>query len=654
MTDEKPESQDTDDEALEDALEAFSRCQDVYDKIYNEAAEDIRFARMGEQWPAKVQEQRKRENRPCLTINKLNAFIRQVVNDARQNKPSIKVRPVDSGADPETAEIFNGLIRNIEQSSNADVAYDTAAEMAVSGGIGYIRVCIEYAHDDSFDRELRIERVSNPFAVYGDPNSQAADSSDWNVAFVIEPMSKDEFEAKYKDAEPVDWEGSAYANMGEAWGDEENVIVAEYWTREEVDREIVQLSNGQVVGADVLTDESLTLLESEGVTETGRRTTKSYKVTQRIMTGAEILETNEWKGRYIPIIPVYGDEVNVEGERYFRSLIRDAKGAQQMFNFWRTAATELVALAPRAPFIGPTGAFNKDPQKWDTANTESHAYLEYEGQTPPQRQPFAGVPAGHLQEALNASDDMKAIMGVYDASLGARSNETSGKAIMARQREGDVSTFHFLDNLSRAIRHTGRVLIDLIPMVYSGERVVRVLGDDGTVDTVPLNAPAPVKGPEGEPQTDQMGNPTTRIYDLSAGKYDLTVSTGPSYTTQRQEAAEGMIQMMQAYPPLAQIAGDILFKNLDWPGAEDIAERLKPKDQAQDPEKAQMMQELQKLTQENQQLKLQAQGMKADKEADMMGAQTDKFEAETHRMQAVAEIMQPPPQPAYGPSQPRR
>jgi len=241
----------------------------------------------------------------------------------------------------------------------------------------------------------------------------------------------------------------------------------------------------------------------------------SHKVTQRLLTGAEVLETNDWAGRYIPLVPVYGEEVNVEGKRYLRSLIRDAKDPQRMFNYWRTTTTELVALSPKAPFIGPKGAFQTDQAKWETANTDTHAYIEYDGNVPPQRQAFAGVPAGALQEALNASDDMKAIIGMYDASLGARSNETSGRAILARQREGDVSTFHFIDNLSRAIEHAGRILIDLIPKVYTGERIVRVLGQDGAAASVQLGKPVVEIGPDGQPATNPVtGQPLSRISDF--------------------------------------------------------------------------------------------------------------------------------------------
>jgi hypothetical protein len=565
------------DDLLREAREAFQRCEDAENHNRTTALKDIEFARAGNQWPADIEKQREREGRPCLKINKMPAFIRQVVNDARQNKPSIKVHPADSGADPETAEIINGLIRNIEYTSNADVAYDTATECAVTGGFGYIRVGLDYAHDDAFDMDITINRVSNPFSIYGDPNSTAADSSDWNVAFVLDRMSQDEYEAKYRGASKVDWDDTAWRDAGATWFEDKTVTVAEWWTREEKDRPIVLLTDGMVLDkAALFEDPDLQMLLQAGAIQIhGERVSKTHKVKQRIMSGAEILDTVDWIGKYIPIIPVYGDEFDIEGKRYFRSLIHNAIDAQRMFNYWRTASTELVALAPKVPFIGPKKAFDSDSERWQTANTKSHPFLEYDGPVAPQRQPMdMGVAAGALQEALNASDDMKAIIGLYDASLGARSNETSGKAIMARQREGDVSTFHFIDNMARAIRHTGRILIDLIPKVYDKPRIIRVIGEDGSQRAAPVNQQAPKTDKKGNPVTDEFGNAVMAMHSLTSGKYDLTVTTGPSFTTRREEAAMQMTEMIRALPAAAPVLGKHLAKNLDWPGADDIAEEL--------------------------------------------------------------------------------
>jgi hypothetical protein len=648
------------DDLLARAKKAFERCDEAEGDNRQAYKDDTLFVRAREQWPEAIRKQREAENRPCLTIDKLGPVIRQVVNDARQNKPSIKVHPVDSQGDPETAEIINGLIRNIEYTSSADVAYDTAVECAAGGGFGYIRVGIDYAYDDSFDMDITIDRVPNPLSVYGDPNSTAADSSDWNVAFVVDRVPKDEFKAKYPKATVTDWDSDAWEDAGE-WLNSDGVLVAEYWTREEYEKTIVKTSDGRVFDKARLTeDEDLALGLQAGLFRiVGERTTKCYRVMQYIMTGAEILSEREWPGRYIPIIPVYGDEFWIDGKRYLRSLINGAKDAQQMLNFWRTNGTELVALAPRMPYIGPKGAFDHDQERWQTANTKSHAYIEYEGATPPQRQPLdSGVAAGSMQEALNASDDIKSITGIYDASLGARSNETSGRAIMARQREGDVSTFHFIDNLSRAIRHTGRVIIDLVPSVYNAARIVRVIGEDGSQTAQPVNQPAPkIDQQTGQPVRDEFGNAVMAIHDLTVGKYDLTVSTGPSYTTARQETADQMMQLIQAYPAAAPLVGDILVKSLDWQGADEIAERIRRMipaqamgEQAIPPEVKQLIDEgkakLAELTAENEQLKIGAQvdmaKAEADKQAKLAKIRSDEeaafAEIQSRERIAAAEI----------------
>ncbi len=626
-----------DDDLLIEARRLFDLASEVENENRQDALDDLKFARLGEQWPDEVIQARKLEGRPCLTINRLPAFIRQVVNDARQNKPAIKVHPADDSADPETAEIFNGLIRNIEVTSDADVAFDTALESAVTGGFGYFRINTRYSDEDTFDQDLVIERIANPFSVFGDPYSTAADSSDWDNAFIVETMSKDAFERKYKGSEPVDWSADGYVGLGAPWIDDDQVMVCEWWTREEVKKQIVQLSNGEVVDLKVFeaNADQFAELGSEVVGEP--REVRGHKVIQRCMTGGEILTTIDWPGKYIPIIPVYGDEVNVEGKRFFRSMVRDAKDPQRMFNYWRTASTELVALAPKTPFIGPKGAFVTDFEKWATANTSSHAYIEYDGGTPPQRQPFAGVPAGALQEALNASDDIKAIVGLHDASLGARSNETSGVAIMARQREGDVSTFHFIDNLSRAIRHAGRVLIDLIPKVYSTDRVIRTLGPEEEPETVRI-------GQEAGEMQNQRGE-IIKIYSLNAGKYDLTVQTGPSFTTRRQEAAAQMQELFRAYPPAAEVIGDLFVKAQDWPMADEIAKRLKglfdqrfggqqqgaPQQPQQPPVDPAQMAKFQ----------LDQQKLQMDASLEQEKLRIDGFNAETQRMKTVHDIQQP-------------
>ena len=633
----------SDKELLKEALEAFKVAQEAEQDNRKEALNDIKFARMAEQWPEDIKSQRELEGRPCLTINRLPAFIRQVVNDSRQNTPSIKVHPADSESDPETAEIISGLIRNIEYTSNADVAYDNALESAVTCGIGYWRIDLDYAFDDSFDMDICIKPIDNVFSVYGDPYSTSYDSADWDTAFVVDVLTKEQFKTKYKGAETKGI-GLEYDDLPSPWGgDGDNIQVAEYWYRKEFDKEILLLSDMTVIDAEAYI-KNKEVFDALGIQVIKNRMTKSHKVHQCIMSGAEILEKNAWAGRYIPIVPVYGDVINVEGVRHLKGLVRDAKDPQRMFNYWRTTSTELVALSPKAPFIGPTGAFNTDADKWATANVKTHAYIEFDGSMAPARQGFDGPPAGAIQEALNAADDMKSIIGMYDAALGARSNETSGRAIMARQKESDTSTFHFIDNLNRAIRHTGRIMIDLIPHVYTGPRVLRVMGGDDkkTPENVKVNQPVEDKETGME-----------KIYDLTAGKYDLTVTSGPSYTTKREEAANQMIELLRAFPQAAPYIGDLLAKNLDWPGAEEIAERLEkmlppqlkdeegvnPEVQAMQMQMGQMQEAMKMMQQENQALQNEAKIKEQELMIKAKEAQIKEYQAQTDRMEAETSLI---------------
>lgn len=600
-----------DKDKLSDALEAFKEDDEAWSENRQNALEDIKFARLGEQWDENLKLQREREYRPCLTINKLPAFARQVTNEARQNKPSIQVLPASDEADVETASVKTGLIRNIEAVSAADVAYDTGIEHAVYGGFGFWRVDLDYARDDEFELDIMIRRIANQMTVIPWKGSQEADSSDWARCFIVERIPIPEFKKRYKGAEQSDFDSRDYDKL---WVDDDSVRVAEWWQREEVTRNVVKLQDGSIIDAAKF-QENAQLFQAAGLQVVGERPVKSFKVSQKIITGAEILDEKEWAGRYIPIIPIYGDEVNVEGTRYFRSLIRDAKDSQKQFNYWRTAATELVALAPKVPFIGPRGAFNTDADKWNTINRTSHGYVEFDGPTPPMRQPLdAGVAAGSLQEALTASDDMKAIMGIYDSSLGQRSNETSGIAIRRRQHESDVGNFHFQDNQSRAVRHTGRVILDLIPTVYTGDRIIRILGEDNAPQNVPLGKPTNWKG-------------MLKTFDLTAGKYDCVVKAGPSYGTRREEAAEQMIATAQAFPPLAPMMVDLLAENLDWPGADKLKERI-AQQQANPPPNPEMMKA--QAQSQVEQMKVQAQT-----QIEQMKAQTT---AQLEQMRSQAEV----------------
>lgn len=581
-----------DKDVLEEAKERFENALDAWSEVRAAALDDLRFARLGDQWPPEIAKQRQLEGRPCLTLNRLPAYIRQVVNDARQNKPTIRVRPVDDTADVNTAEIFNGIIRHIEMISDADVSYDTAIDCSVTQGMGFFYIDIDYAYDNSFDLDIFIRRVSNPQSVLFDPNSEAADSSDWDFAFITEDVDRETFKKEYPDAELTDWD----RKDAPGWFTQDTIRRTAYWSRDKVKKKILQLSNGEIADAATFEKPDIkAVFDAGGITVVNERAVNGYKVTRRLMTGTEILETTEWAGKYIPVVPVFGEEINDNGRRVFQSLVRHAKDSQRNFNYWRTTATELVALAPKAPWVGPEAAFEVEgeAEKWATANTQSHAFLRYKGSIPPERQPFAGVPAGAVNEAVSSADDMKAIIGMFDASMGAPSNEKSGVAIMKRQRESDTGSYHYIDNLTRAIRCAGKILVDLIPQVYTPGRIVRVIGEDGMARMVktgqpPQVPPAPQLPPntppeiaaqvnqqyQAEVEKQQQALALMPVYDLSVGNYDVESKAGPSFTSRREEAADAMIRITQANPAAAGVLGSEIVRSLDLPKGEEIAAKL--------------------------------------------------------------------------------
>lgn len=634
----------TDEELLKEAKARFKISEEEGRENRRLFIEDLKFY-SGEQWPEQVRRDREIQDRPVLTVNRIPGFVRQVTNDQRQNRPAVKVRPADSGADVETADVFTGLIRHIEANSKSDLAYDNAFFYAVAGSFGFFRIVTEYCDDGSFDQEILIKPIINPLTVYFDYPSKSMDGSGWRYCFVTEEMDREAFEKKYP-GEQAGWEETV--GDTETWVTEDTVRIAEYWYVTEEEQKLLRLEDGTVIQEDEL--KNLTPEQQQTVTD--ERMVKRRVVRWAKIGGHSVLEKGEWAGKYIPIIPVFGDSLFIEGRTKLFSLTRFAKDPQRMLNYYRSTETELLALQPKAPYVIAEGQIEGYEDDWANANRENYSALIYKPTTvagvpvpAPQRQGFATPPTGVLQGAENAQRDLMSTTGIYEASLGAKSNESSGRAILARQREGDVSTFHFIDNMSRAVEQCGRILIDLAPKIYDTARVVRILGEDGTETMQPLNQPVR--------ERDDYGRPIERIYDITVGKYDLVVAAGPSYSTRRQEAAESMMQMVQANPQIMGIAGDLLVKAMDWPGAEQLAERLKKmlppnlqeqKDDAPQmpPEIAQQMQQheqiIQQLDQTIQQMTAELEKKEAESAMAQMKLQIDAFNAETNRMKVTGEL----------------
>ena len=536
------------------------------------AVADLQFL-VGEQWPEDIRRQRQLEGRPCLTFNRLPTFLHQVTNDQRQNKPGIKTHPVDGGADIKRSEINQGVIRHIEYTSNADIAYDTAVNSAAAIGFGFWRLITEYESPTSFDQVIRYQRIRDALKVFMDPASTEADGSDQKRCAIIRDVPRREFKRQYPQADEAT--STAIGLLGQqvqqGWMNENYVREVEYYYFEYTDRTLCMLVDGTVKFKDELNEFDQVKTDAAGKPQ--ERESQIPQLMWCKATAGAILERTKIMCRWIPVFPVWGNEVDIQGKVFRSGIIRDAKDPAQMYNFWMTSATEEVSLRPKTPFIGAEGQFEGHEKKWGQANNRTFAYLEYKPVSldgklapPPQRSPMADVPAGMLQMAIHASDNIKAVTGLFDSSIGARGNATSGVQERAQQKQGDTANFHYTDNLNRSIRHCGRCIVDMIPHYYDAKRVVRMMKEDGTIESAVVNEQ------KVDPITQQV---TEVLNDLTVGTYDITVSTGPSYSTLREEASEAMVAVAGDFPKLMEVAGDLVIESMDWPGAEKIAARLK-------------------------------------------------------------------------------
>lgn len=534
-----------------------------------EALKDLKFA-AGDQWPTMIQTARELEHRPCLTINKTDNFIRQAVNNMREQRPRVTVHPVSDGADKQKADVIAGLIRHIQVKSKADVAYDTAADLQVRTGLGYFRVDTRYVREDSFDQEIYLSRIRNRFTVYFDPASVEIDGSDAEWAIVTDKMSRKKFQRKHPKAKWVDFRQLGAGDDLSEWATKDEIRVAEYFKLDRIADTLLLLSNGKTVYKSKVDENEMA---AAGVSVVNQRDSYRVRLMWYKMTALEILDQRELPGRWIPIIPVYGAEYDIEGKVIRYGMTRGLQDPQRMYNFWRTAETEVVALAPKAPWLVAEGQIEGFEETWNQANNRSFAYLQYkpivqDGVTvpPPQRLQPQGMPEAQVNAAIGASEDMKAVAGMFDPALGAAGQETSGVMVRRRQAQSDKSNFHFYDNLCWSIRHAGAIILDWIPHYYDTQRVIRIIGEDGTPDSVTIN----------QKVRDQAGMIQQVLNDVTTGEYDIVMDTGPGYDTKREEAADNMLGVLSTPlgEKIAMTADDIIMRQFDWPGADQIADRL--------------------------------------------------------------------------------
>lgn len=513
--------------SVREALDMFEAFKTYWADNYREATIDLKMAAgdKATHWGADVLAARNAMKKNTLVINELPQFIHQVTNDIRQNTPSIRVLPEQDG-DIETANVFSDLIRGIEYKSCADEAYDTAAEYAVKCGIGFIGVDHDYIDDESDEQELKIKSVPDPLTVYNDPASVECDGRDSNAQIVLEPCNKKDFDRLYP--------GKKFTSFTDPKVEsKESVILANIFIR-----------------------------------EFGGKRGKKITVRHYKFSGDELLAETQFPGSYVPYTPVYGEITWIEGKRIISSLIRQARDPQLRLNHWASKEAEILNMAPVAPVMAARGTLVNDRGQWQSPGTET--VLEYEltdidnNPAPkPERLQPPPIPTGIINAMQGAKENIKESMGLYNASIGQKSNETSGVAIDARKMEGDVATFHFPDNVRRSINQVGRILVDAVPVVVDTPRLVQTVTQENEPKMVAVNGFTP------------MPDDQQRPFDLSKGKYHVRVSTGASFTTKRQEAAQFLSDMFKQAPELMQIGGDILFKNLDLPGSEALAARFK-------------------------------------------------------------------------------
>ena len=568
-------------EIVSECLERFRIAQEAESENRQQAVLDLEFED-GQQWPDDLYNLRKVSRRPTLTINHTRTFVRRVVNNMRQQRPRIKVHPVGEGADMDLAQKVQGLIRHIEQRSDGATAYDVGGESAVKIGWGYWRVLSEYIDANSFEQELKLLPIRNPFTVYLDPASILPSGEDMDWCIISEKMKRSEFERKYPDQAETPFHEGASGDQGTEWETKEEIRLAEYFRIVKVKDSLIKLSDRRSIyeseyrkGKQAFDTAGLTVARNLKGDEI-RRPTYRRKIQWHRLNGMNVVESIELPGQWIPVIRCEGNVLDLNGKIRRRGMVRDMQDTARMYNYWRTCETEVIALSPRSPMMGTPNQFEGHPE-WNDANQKPYSKLTYtpdfieqpDGSKvplpPPSRLEPVAIPAGFVNAAESAMKDLMILAGMpHEPGQDQPGVIVSGKALRERQSLSDISHFQYYDNQTRAICHTGRILLDLIPHYYSEERMQRIIGDDGVPETVGIN--------QRDPSINKIKN------DMTVGRYDVVMDTGPGYETKRMEGAEALLDLMKTpmAEPVIKVAADLVARNLDIPGASELADRLAP------------------------------------------------------------------------------
>lgn len=574
-----------DEDIVREAHERFKLAMDFESDFRKLFVEDLQFCNAdsdnGYQWPSEMSKERQADSRPCLTINKTRQHVLLITNEARQNKPSVKVQATGGDATYESAQVFEGVVRHIEYISSAQDAYDTALDHQVQGGVGYWRVMTDYADADSFDQEIFIRRVRDPLCVLIDCNAKEADKSDAKWGFVLDDMSRDEFDRQYPKFKDV--VGETVLSNDVVWCSKDSVKVAEYYCCEYKEEELIALpvpdgAGGMATRLMKASDLDGEMLKAVRADDGIRRRTvqrpawRWYKI-----AGDKIIDRADWPGATLPIVQVVGEELIIQGRLERKGHVRNLKDPQRMYNYWTSSAVEQVALQGKQPYVAAVQAIEGFENYYENANTQNVPYLPYNGIdnngdqiAPPSREQPPIMAQAYISGMQIAGEEMKMVSGQYDPAQGDNPLDQSGVALKVQNRRSDSATYHYTDNLAKAVRYTGKILIDLIPKIYDTPRVIRILGEDGADEQVTIDP----KMQEPMQERQGQGDTVQRIFNPGVGVYDVVADTGPSYATRREEAFDAMSVMMAQDPAFKGIAGDLYFRSASFPLAEELAERF--------------------------------------------------------------------------------
>lgn len=654
MSDEKDDGPTDDDKIIKEARERFAFCEDYYSAAYQKWRDDYRFGHADadnqDQWPDELLTTRELDQKPTLTVNKTRIHCLQIINDAKQNKPGIVVHPTSNDATYEAAQVFEDVVRHIEYHSRAQQAYDKASDNQVFGGLGFCRVYTEYANAKDFDQDIRIGGVRDPLTIYMDPDAKEADKSDSEYGFEFDDMPIEKF--KRQNPAHADAAASFSGSLGgfNVWLSEDHIRVANYWRKKHEKVTLVSVidpntGERRTVPKKQISPELIKQIKADKGWDYRERDSDVVTVECIKIAGSKIVDRYDWLGKWIPLVPCVGEEVIIDGQLDLKGHVRYLKDAQRMYNYNTSAEVEFGALQTKIPFIGPAEAFEGYEEYYAAANRQNLGFLPYkhrddDGQeiARPERVQPPQMSAVFLKGMEVAQQELMMASGQYEAQMGEQGNEKSGKAINARQRQGDNATYHFVDNHAIMVRQIGRIVVDLIPKIYDTARILRIRGDDGMMKNITIDPQAQAAV---QKKQDQDKQEVQIIFNPNVGEFAVEVDIGPSYATRRQEAWNAIIQILTQSPQLIPVVGDLLFQNADFPGADEIAIRLRrmappqalgddpaPQDQAMQAHIGQLTQLIGELN-----------GKLADRTAEInikaFEASTKAFDSMTKRLQAI-------------------